>query len=317
MDRVIEWLLENDNPAVRFYTCKYILGDKNCSYTSYFNDYELTEKQMVSYESVKSILKLQHTDGWWFENSYFFNPLYKNTFWQLYFLSLLGVTRIIKSINKAVKLIVKNMQSEKGSFPSTKKYKGDLICMQGIALEMLMRFGYLEEDFTKKLILFINDIVYRNDFRCKYRQQLKCPWGAVKILKAFNLIPDKNRDAHIKTTINKSTKFLLGHNIVEAKYPRKKSRSGQWFIFGFPRGFQSDILELTAVLVEAGCSISNSNLRNALKYIVDKRLPDGTWNLETSLNGRMLVDIEKKNKPSKWLTFIALKTLLKSGYLKL
>ncbi|MBM3713541.1 MAG: hypothetical protein FJW56_08935 [Actinobacteria bacterium] len=311
MYKVIEWLLEDDNPAVKFYTRKYILPE-----IIYEDSCSDIEKQIISGEPVKSILNLQHPGGWWFEDSYFLNPLYKNTFWQLYFLSLLGTTRNIKSIDKAVRLIVNNMQSEKGSFLSTKKYKGNLICMQGIALEMLIRLGYLEEDFAKKLIFFINDIVYRDDFRCKYRQQLKCPWGAVKILKAFNLIPDKSRDDNVINTINKSTKFLLGHNIVEAKYPRKKLRSSQWFIFGFPRGFQSDILEIASSLVEAGCSPSNTNLKNALKYISNKRLTDGSWKMEFSLNGRMLVDIEKKNKPSKWITFIALKTLIKSGYIK-
>ena len=311
MEKVIEWLLEDNNPAVKFNIRKYILSENS------HKDFKNIEKQILLNPPVKSILELQNKEGWWFEDSYFFNPLYKNTFWQLYFLSLLGVTRNVRSVDKAVRLVVKNMQSDKGSFPSSKKYKGNLICMQGIALEMLIRLGYLEEDFTKKLIYFINDIVYRNDFRCNYRQQLKCPWGAVKIIKAFNLINKENRTDTVKRTINKSTKFLLGHNIVEAKYPRKKSRSGQWFIFGFPRGFQSDILELTSALVDAGCSPTNPNLKSALKYIADKRLADGTWKMEFSLNGRMLVDIEKKNKSSKWLTFIALKTLLKSGYLKL
>jgi len=37
--------------------------------------------------------------------------------------------------------------------------------------------------------------------------------------------------------------------------------------------------------------------------------------MEYSLNGRMLVDIEKKNKPSKWITYFALKTLYNSKYL--
>jgi hypothetical protein len=311
MDGVIEWLLEDNNPAVKFYTRKYILSEINCNDSG-----DNIEKQIISSEPVKSILNLQHPEGWWFEDSYFFNPLYKNTFWQLYFLSLLGTTRNVKSIDKAVRLVVKNMQSEKGSFPSTKKYKGNLICMQGIALEMLIRLGYLEENFTQELIFFINDIVYRDDFRCKYRQQLKCPWGAVKVLKAFNLISDENRNGDIKNTINKSIKFLLGHNIVEAKYPRKKSRSNQWYLFGFPRGFQTDILEIVSALVEAGCSASNPNLKNALKYIVGKRLADGTWKMEFSLNGRMLVDIEKNNRSSKWLTLIALKTLLRSGYIR-
>jgi len=208
------------------------------------------------------------------------------------------------------------MQNDKGSFPSIGRSTGNLPCMQGMTLEMLLRLGYAEEDFIKKAIGFITDFIYRTDYRCKYWQNFKCPWGTVKILKAFNLIPQEKRDEAVLSTINKAIKFLLSHNIVEAKYPSKKPRSSQWFLFGFPRGYQSDILELTSALVDAGCSKNVANLKAALKYIFAKRQKDGTWKMEFTLNGRMLVDIEKKNKPSKWITFFALKTLLKSGYIK-
>jgi hypothetical protein len=88
-------------------------------------------------------------------------------------------------------------------------------------------------------------------------------------------------------------------------------------MFGFPRGFQSDILELSCSLVDAGCTVNNSNLKKALKFIHKKRLDDNRWKMDFSLNGKMLVDIEKRNKPSKWITFLAIKTLVRSDYLKL
>jgi hypothetical protein len=312
MENSIKWLLEDDNPSVSFNTRTEILGEK-------INNREISSirEQISESNPVKTILSLQTPGGWWDENTYSFNPLYRNTFWQLYFLSIFNVSNKVTSIDKAVKLVIKNMQDKNGSFPSTKRYKGNLICMQGITLEMLLRLGYRKEAFTKKLIAFIIDLVYRNDFRCKYRQQLRCPWGAVKVLKAFNLIPEVRKLEEVKDTANKAVKFILSHSIVDANYPRKKSRSKHWYMFGFPRGFQSDILELSGALVDAGCTSNNSNLKNALKLIYKKRLDDNTWKMDFSLNGKMLVDIEKKNKPSKWVTFSAIKTLVKSNYLKL
>ncbi len=211
--------------------------------------------------------------------------------------------------------MVNDMQTSNGAFPSAGRYSGNLMCMQGITLEMLLRFGYFDTSFTQRLIDFVTDIVFRNDFRCKYRQQLKCPWGIAKIVRALNNIPLENRNESINKTLGKATKFLLSHDIVEANYPRKKEKSRQWAIFGFPRGFQSDILEISQILVDAGCSKQNANLKNALKYIQDKKLDGWKWKMEFSLNGRMLVDIEKKNKPSKWITYFALKTLLKSKFI--
>lgn len=86
-------------------------------------------------------------------------------------------------------------------------------------------------------------------------------------------------------------------------------------MFGYPRSYQSDILELVSAIVDAGCDKHSQNVKKALDYILYKRLPDGTWKMEYSLNGRMLADIEKKNKPSKWITYFALKTLYNSKYL--
>jgi hypothetical protein len=312
MKKSVEWLLEDDNPSVKYYTLINIVGEKLQPADEFYYE-DLIQKS----GSAAAILSLQDPTGLWQEESFAYNPLYRASYWQLYFLSLLGIRNNNPAIKKAVELMVKDMQTLKGAFPSTGRYSGNLMCLQGITLEMLLRFGYFDALFTQNLIDFVTDIVFRNDFRCKYRQQLKCPWGIAKIVRALNNISVENRNESITKTLGKATKFLLSHDIVEANYPRKKDKSRQWDIFGFPRGFQSDILEITQILVDAGCSKQNTNLKNALKYIHDKKLDGWKWKMEFSLNGRMLVDIEKKNKPSKWVTYFALKTLLKSKFLNL
>lgn len=310
MEPVIAWLTENSDPYIKYLTLKNILGKRvNKKRSPKIID------NIANSKTASAILNLQNKEGWWSVNTYSFNPLYKNTFWQLYFLSILGITRRISGIDKAVELVVSHMQKNNGSFLSDLRYSGNLPCMEGISLEMLLRLGYGNEDFTKKTITFINNLVYRESFRCKYRQNLKCPWGAIKILKAFNLIPDKSVNEEIESTIKKALDFLVRHEIVKANYPRKKKRSNHWFMFGYPRSYQSDILELVSAIVDAGCDKHSQNVKKALDYILSKRLPDGTWKMEYSLNGRMLVDIEKKNKPSKWITYFALKTLYNSKYL--
>jgi hypothetical protein len=41
--------------------------------------------------------------------------------------------------------------------------------------------------------------------------------------------------------------------------------------------------------------------------------PDGRWILENSLNGKMWADVEAGGKPSKWLTWFALRVLTHFG----
>jgi len=312
MEKIINWLLEDNNPSVKYFTRKNILHERMDS-----EEFSAILKDIACSKPVKSILNLQNKDGWWGVNRYSFNPLYKNTFWQLYFLSLLGVKKSVDGIDKAVQLVIDNMQAKNGSFPQSFKQSGSLLCMQGIALEILLRLGYENSDFTEKTIRFINNLVYRDDFRCKNRQNLRCPWGIIKILKAINLIPKNNRNKKIKETINKAVNFLLNHNIVKANYPRRNKRSKHWFMFGFPKSHQSDILEVTSAIVGIGCNKKSTNIRSALDYVSSKKLEDGTWKMEFSLNGRMLVDIEVSHKPSKWVTYNAIKTLLACNYINL
>ncbi len=311
MEPVITWLTETNDPYVGYLTRKNILGEK----INKKNSPEIIDN-IANREPVSTILSMQNRKGWWGMDNYSFNPLYKNTFWQLYFLSIMGITKRVSGIDKAVSLVVSHIQKDNGSFRPDSGYSATLSCMQGISLEMLLRLGYIDNDFTKEGIDFINNMVYRESFRCKYRQNLRCPWGAIKILKAYNLIPDKYIDEKTESTKKKALDFLVKYDIVEAAYPRKKNKSNHWSMFGFPRSYHSDILELVSAVVDAGCGGDSRNVKKALDYILSKRLSDGTWKMEYSLNGRMLVNIEKKNKPSKWITYHALKTLYKSGYLE-
>ena len=310
MNLIISWLTEDDDPYVKYLTYKNILGKKTSK-----KDFSKIVASIADSEPASSILNLQDKKGWWGKNTHSFNPLYKNTFWQLFFLAKLGINREIDGIDRAVELTVTNMQDKNGSFPSDSRNTGVLPCMQGITLEMILRLGYGTEKFTRRLISFINRSVYDDSFRCKYRQNLRCPWGAVKILRAYKFIPGRSDNEKTVFTRKKASEFLVRYNIVEANYPRRKNRSKHWRVFGFPRSYQSDILEVAFSIVDAGCSRSNKNLKNALEYIYSRRLPDGRWKMDFSLNGRMLVDIERKNKPSKWITYFALKTLYKSKFL--
>jgi hypothetical protein len=97
-------------------------------------------------------------------------------------------------------------------------------------------------------------------------------------------------------------RFLAEHGVGEL-LPKPS-----WTRFGFPLNYNSDILEAMVALATAGVPMSEG-LEKPLQVIRDKRTADGTWRLEKSLNGQMLVDVEVKGQPSKWITFFALLVL--------
>jgi hypothetical protein len=81
-----------------------------------------------------------------------------------------------------------------------------------------------------------------------------------------------------------------------------------WLKFGFPLHYNSDVLEAMYALAEAGTPMSAA-LERPLKVVESKMTPEGKWAMENSLNGKMWVDVETLGKPSKWLTYYALRVL--------
>jgi hypothetical protein len=85
-----------------------------------------------------------------------------------------------------------------------------------------------------------------------------------------------------------------------------------WLKFGFPLHYNSDALEAMYALAESGTPVSAA-LERPLKVIESKMTPEGKWVMENSLNGKMRVDVETLGKPSKWLTYCALRVLSHFG----
>ena len=56
-------------------------------------------------------------------------------------------------------------------------------------------------------------------------------------------------------------------------------------------------------------------LEEAPDHIEKKRTANGLWNLNDSLNGKMLADVERKGRPSKWITLRAMQVLKHFGRL--
>jgi hypothetical protein len=81
-----------------------------------------------------------------------------------------------------------------------------------------------------------------------------------------------------------------------------------WRRFGFPRSYASDVLEATWTLARAGVPMSDA-LERPLTLIESKADDAARWTMEDSLNGKMRVDVERVGEASKWLTLFALTTL--------
>lgn len=72
------------------------------------------------------------------------------------------------------------------------------------------------------------------------------------------------------------------------------------------------MLETAAVLVDLGYG-NDPRLANAFQLILSNQDARGRWKLENSLNGKVGADIDRKGKPSKWVTLRALRVLKRTA----
>jgi hypothetical protein len=310
----LTWLLSPENPSVRFFTLTKLLARS-------FDNPEVQEARQAILESqpVQAILALQDAQGWWGEHDSALNPMYRGTIWQLSYLAELGASATDPAIRKGAEVVWNNAQGENLDFPNVSKIyhkfsPEDMPCMDGIALWTLIRLGYgMDDPRVAKAIAFISQALIHAEMHCTFNAKLPCAWGGVKALRALAALPEAQRTPEVRTAIDKAANFFLDCDLAQADFPRKPKAniSQHWFKLGFPRNYQSDLLELAVTLADLGYA-GEAHFKPLVDFLISKRRRDGTWKLEETLP-KMAVPFEKKGQPSRWVTWQAWYVLKSAG----
>jgi len=317
-----EWLLESDNPSVRYFTLMCIFDEPLTS--------ELVKKAGLEISKtgvVPVILSMQNEDGYWGEQKKFYTAKYTGTVWQLMILAELGADRNNPQIAKACEFILEHSQElESGSFSAYKSEKtgGGLAsyvipCLTGNMVWSLIRLGYLNDERIQKGIDWINKYQRFDDgvasapkgwpyerFEMCWGKHT-CHMGVVKVLKALAEIPVQMRSEATRQTINLGVEYLLMHHIYKKSHDYPSISKPGWLRLGFPLMYQTDILEILLILTKLNCQ--DKRMQDAVDIVLSKQDQQGRWKLENSFNGKFVTDIEKKGKSSKWITLNALRVL--------
>jgi hypothetical protein len=136
-----------------------------------------------------------------------------------------------------------------------------------------------------------------------------CHMGAAKALKALAEIPAEKRDNKTEKTIKNGAEYFLNHHIYKRSHDLAKVSKPGWLHFGFPLMYQTDALEILAILTKLG--YKDERMQETVDLVVSKQDSKGRWNLENTCNGRFQTNIEHKGENSKWVTLNALKALKK------
>jgi hypothetical protein len=127
---------------------------------------------------------------------------------------------------------------------------------------------------------------------------------------AFSKLPLEQRTPLVERAIKQGVDFLFSVDPAEATYPCgwNDKPSGNWWKFGFPVFYVTDLLQNVEALVDLGYG-HDPRLANALEVILEKQDEQGRWSLDYNYLGKTWVDIGEKRQPDKWVTLRALRVL--------
>jgi hypothetical protein len=316
------WLLETDNPSVRYFTLTGILEESP-------SDKEVVTSKAGIMETgmVPDILGKQNPDGYWGDPKKFYTEKYTGTVWQLMILAELGAGGNNPQIARACEFILEHSQeSVSGGFSAYRSEKSGgglpgyvIPCLTGNLVWSFIRLGYPDDWRIRKGIDWINTYQRFDDGDTALPKGLpydryemcwgkhSCHMGVVKALKALAEIPVQLRTDATQKTINQGVEYLLNHHIYKKSHDYTSVSKPGWLKLGFPLMYQTDILEILLILAKLNCR--DERMKDAVDTVLSKQGPQGRWNLENSYNGKFLTNIEKKGKPSKWITLNALRVL--------
>ncbi|MFC1923899.1 nitrogen fixation protein NifH [Chloroflexota bacterium] len=317
-----DWLLERNNPSVRYFTLTSILDippDRSKVIDSY--------REIMETGVVPRILSKQEEGGYWgISKDFYMRAKYKGTVWQLIILAELGASSSDKRIQKACEFIFENSQDRSsGSFAmqGTPKNGGNhsavIPCLTGNMVYSLIKLGYLEDPRLQKGIEWIAAYQRFDDQTDKIPRgwpydmanacwgRHTCSMGAIKALNALSAIPEHMRSPEVKHTIAEGAEYFLKHHVHKRSHSLGKICKPSWLKFGFPLMYQTDALEILSILTELG--YRDERMQEAIDLVLSKQDDQGRWILESTFNGRFHVNIEVKGKPSKWVTLKALRML--------
>jgi len=114
----------------------------------------------------------------------------------------------------------------------------------------------------------------------------------------------------IRNAIKHGADFFFSIDPATAAYPSgyAEKPSGNWWKFGFPVFYVTDLLQLAEAFVGLGYG-RDKQLAGTLEIIREKPNEHGQWLLEYDYNGKTWMDFGRKKQPNEWVTLRALRVL--------
>lgn len=326
----IPWLLEEGDPDVAFLTMRDLLDIPA-------NDPELLalKKKAYSIGPIPYLLNQMDPQGFWKKPGPGYSPKYQSTVWTLILLAQLGACADMDDrIRKACKYFLDHAVNDQGQVSYNGAPSGTIDCLQGNMLAAFQDLGFRDARIDLAFEWMARSVTgegvasntdreaplryYRYKcgplFTCGANNKLPCAWGAAKVMLAFVKLPPQKHTPLIDQAIQAGIDFLFSVNPAGAEWPiRTGSKpSSDWWKFGFPVFYVSDLLQVVESLSGFGFG-KDPRLQDAIAIIRNKQDLNGRWVLEYDYSGKIWQNFGVKKQANKWVTLRALRALKSIG----
>lgn len=300
------WLVEEDDPSVRYFTLARLLDRLE-------DDPEVRaarEAIKVSHQ-VRAILDAQRPAGYWGRDK---RP-YHGVIWHLIVLEHLGYQTDDVRVHQSVEYLLANAQMEDGAFSADKYERGRsevVPCFTANAVRLLHWFGYGEDPRTVSALDYLLR-TQRDDGGWLCSERVKkthaCFWATAKALRALEALPPNQHTAQVAEAVQRAVTLFLDNGLYHHHSEFGKV-STSWFQFARPLLVSTDVLEILE-LVAPYVSPDDQRIQEGLNLVLEKQDHRGRWPAEREIPVRKTFPIrfETVGQPSKWVTLGALDML--------
>ncbi len=292
----LPWLLEPDNPSVRYWTLVDILARPADD-----PDVQEARAAILRQPQVKELFARQHAQGHWGVDET--KPMTaEGSVTVLGLLHMLGVPPDART-HAGCDTFLRFSQNECGGFSLIKKTRSGIFpCTTSEHMRFLVYFGFAEDPRVRSAFDFIvEDMAAPDALDCGRYQHRDCLWGAIAALNGLSVLPHSMRSERARQVVGRLANVLL-----DAKYDFEGEHK-RWLTFGVPRVW--DLLSALKALAAHGYA-GDPRFRPLLEPVLSRQDEGGRW-LCGSVSRTW--PLEARNRPSKWVTLDALRLLKAVG----
>jgi hypothetical protein len=290
---VIPWLLERSDPAVRYWTLTKLLNRTD-------EEAEVAEARQAIMKQgpAVEILSRYAGDGRWEGERSYYTYKYTSTHWQLLLLAELAADGRDRRIVAACQRMIEEVTQE--DRPTIWP------CFHGNLVGYLHALGHGQDERVRQFEVELAHAGTLGKWRCNINGDLPCAWGAARALWGCGRIPAEERSSAVEEAIDSGVRFLGRFKLRAGNYPSSGPRHKLWSQLNFPLFYQADVLFVLRALADLDRAADKPTFRTAVTWLEDRRRDDGRWNGVSPYGSRMWTQLEKRRRPSKWVTWQAL-----------